>query len=135
MAQKPSDFTESETRLVGQTLRERYGHPVTIDVVASEVQLDGEEGELTDCPTLYWVERGAHFVVIKIAESRFTAQFFYSEATQFGTGKPSYDNLGDCVITLLQVQSDHERQMQGVRSGMTSRDFANPEDYDGPLVI
>jgi len=36
------------------------------------------------------------------------------------------------VVTLLQVQSDHERQMKGVRSGMTASDF---DDYDGPLVI
>jgi len=132
MAQKPADFTDSEIKLVNQSLLERYGHAVAVEAVESEVQLDAEGEALTDCPTLYWQERGAHFVVIKIAQSRYTAQFFYSETTQFGTGKPSFDNLGDCVITLLQVQSDHERQMQGVRSGMTATDF---DDYDGPLVI
>jgi hypothetical protein len=132
MAQKPADFTDSEIKLVNQSLLERYGRAVAVEAVESEVQLDAEGEALTDCPTLYWQERGAHFVVIKIAQSRYTAQFFYSETTQFGTGKPSFDNLGDCVITLLQVQSDHERQMQGVRSGMTATDF---DDYDGPLVI
>jgi hypothetical protein len=132
MAQKPANFTDSEIKLVNQSLLERYGHAVAVEVAESEVQLDAEGEALTDCPTLYWQERGAHFVVIKLTESRYTAQFFYSETTQFGTGKPSYDNLGDCVITLLQVQSDHERQMQGVRSGMTATDF---DDYDGPLVI
>jgi len=132
MAQKPTDFTDSELKLVNQSLLERYGHAVAVETVDSEVQLDAEGEALTDCPTLYWQERGAHFVVIKIGESRFTCQFFYSETTQFGTGKPSYDNLGDCVITLLQVQADHEQQMKGVRSGMTAADF---DDYDGPLVI
>jgi hypothetical protein len=135
MAQKPSDFTDSEVKLVSHTLFERYGHAVPVEVAESEVQLGAEGEELTDCPTLYWTERGAHFVVVKFAEGRYTCQFFYSETTQFGTGKPSYDNLGDCVITLLQVQSDHERQMLGVRSGMTAKDFKNPDDYDGPLVI
>jgi hypothetical protein len=38
------------------------------------------------------------------------------------------------VITLLQVQSDHERQMQGIRSGMTNLDIKG-DSYDGPLVI
>ena len=132
MAQKPSDFTDSEIKLVNQSLLERYGHIVPVEVVESEVQLGPESEALTDCPTLYWQERGAHFVIIKIADSRYSAQFFYSETTQFGTGKPSYENLGDCVITLLQVQSDHEQQMKGVRSGMTAADF---DDYDGPLVI
>jgi hypothetical protein len=132
MAQKPSDFTDSELKLVNQSLLERYGRVVPLQVAVAEVQLDPEEENLTECPTLYWEERGAHFVVIKIGDARYTGQFFYSEATQFGTGKPMFDNLGDCVVTLLQVQSDHERQMKGVRSGMTATDF---DDYDGPLVI
>jgi hypothetical protein len=132
MAQKPSDFTDPELKLVNQSLLERYGRVVPLQVADAEVQLDPEGEALTECPTLYWEERGAHFVVIKIGESRYSGQFFYSEATQFGTGQPSFDNLGDCVITLLQVQSDHERQMKGVRSGMTATDF---DDYDGPLVI
>ena len=71
------------------------------------------------------------------APSRFKAQFFYSEATQYGTGKDSFDNLGDCVITLLQVQADHEQQMQGIRSGMTRLDIKEDsgDGYTGPLVI
>lgn len=135
MANKPSDFTDSELKLVTQSLLERYGRVVPLQVADAEVQLDAEGEELTECPTLYWEERGAHFVVIKTGDSRYTGQFFYSEATQFGTGKPMFDNLGDCVITLLQVQSDHERQMKGVRSGMTAEDIKNLDDYDGPLVI
>ena len=132
MATKPSDFTDSELKLVNQSIMERYGRAVPVQVADAEVQLDPEDEKLTDCPTLYWEERGAHFVVIKIGDSRYTGQFFYNETTQFGTGKPMFDNLGDCVVTLLQVQSDHEQQMKGVRSGMTSKDF---DDYDGPLVI
>jgi hypothetical protein len=132
MATKPSDFTDSELKLVNQSIMERYGRVVPVQVADAEVQLDPVDEKLTDCPTLYWEERGAHFVVIKIGDSRYTGQFFYSEATQFGTGKPMFDNLGDCVVTLLQVQADHEQQMKGVRSGMTATDF---DDYDGPLVI
>ncbi len=132
MAKILSDFTDNDLKLVNQALFERYGRAVAIQVADSEVQLDPGCEELVECPTLYWEERGAHFVVIKTGEARYTGQFFYSETTQFGTGKPNFDNLGDCVVTLLQVQSDHERQMKGVRSGMTSTDF---DDYDGPLVI
>ena len=57
-----------------------------------------------------------------------------SSSTQYGTGKESFDNLGDCVVTLLQVQADHEQQMKGIRSGMTRLDIAD-DGYDGPLVI
>jgi len=125
------DFNEAELKLAGQTLLERYGHNVSIEAGEAEIGV-GDDTELTNCPVLYWQERGAHFVVFKVSESRYRAQFFYSEAQQFGTGKNDFDNLGDCLVTLLQVQSDHERQMAGVRSGATAKDF---DDYDGPLVI
>jgi len=128
------DFTEAEIKLAGQTLIERYGRAVPTEIADAEIGLGAEGGELTTCPVLYWEERGAHFVVFKIAESRYRAQFYYSEAQQYGTGKDSFDNLGDCMITVLQVQSDHERQMQGIRTGMTSKDIKG-DDYDGPLVI
>ena len=130
-----TDCGDVELKLVTQTLLERYGRMVPVQQADAELQLGAEDDELTLCPTLYWEERGAHFVVFKLRESLYRGQFFYSETTQYATGRNSLDNLGDCVITLLQVQSDHERQMKGVRSGMTSKDFEDPDDYDGPLVV
>lgn len=127
------DFTEAELKLAGQTLLERYGHDVSIETGDAEIGI-GDDPDLTVCPVMYWKERGAQFVVVKTGDSRFRAQFFYSEAQQFGTGKNDFDNLGDCLVTVLQVQSDHERQMAGVRSGATRNDLTG-DDYDGPLVI
>jgi hypothetical protein len=127
------DFTDNEVKLVNQALHERYGRRVPVQVADAELQLGPTEGELTVCPTLYWEERGAHFVVFKLGDCLYRGQFYYSETTQFGTGKEIFDNLGDCVVTLLQVQSDHEQQMKGIRSGMTAADIK--DDYDGPLVI
>jgi hypothetical protein len=131
------DFTDVELKLVTQTLLERYGRMVALQTADAEVQLEPDSDNLTTCPVIYWEERGAHFVVFKLGLTQFKAQFFYNEATQYGTGKDNFDNLGDCVITLLQVQSDHERQMQGIRSGMTSLDFKEDrgDGYTGPLVI
>jgi len=128
------DFTDSEVKLTSQTLFERYGRLVPLQTAEAEINLNPEGEDLTNCPVLYWEERGANFVVFKLAADRYRGQFFYSEATQYGTSKDSFDNLGDCVITLLQVQSDHERQMKGIRSGITSLEI-NQENYDGPLVI
>ena len=126
------DFSAAELRLAEVTLLERYGRAVPIETGEAEIDASGGGVELSTCPVLYWEERGAHFVVFKVANDRYRAQFFYTEAQQFSTGKATFDNLGDCLITVLQVQSDHERQMQGVRSGSTAKDF---DDYDGPLVI
>jgi hypothetical protein len=129
------DFTDSELKLANQSLFERYGRLVALQLADAEIQLNPESEELATCPTLYWEERGAHFVILKLSASRFLGQFFYSETTQFGTGKDAFDNLGDCLITLLQVQSDHERQMQGISTGTTSLDAKSQDNYDGPLVI
>jgi hypothetical protein len=135
MSKKIPDFNDTEAKLVTQTLLERYGRMVPLQKADAEIQLNPEgEGDLTTCPVLYWEDRGAHFVIFKLAADRYRGQFFYNEAAQYGTGKESFDNLGDCVITLLKVQEDHEKQMKSVRSGMTRMDIAG-DNYDGPLVI
>lgn len=137
MSDNIHDFTDSELKLVNQTLYERYGRMVPLQAADAEVQLNPDSEQLTACPVIYWEERGAHFVVFKLGDARFKAQFYYNEATQYGTGKESFDNLGDCIITLLQVQADHEQQMKGIRSGMTRLDIKDDGtgNYDGPLVI
>lgn len=137
MSKTIADFSDSELKLVSHTLFERYGRIVALQAADAEIQLDAESEQLSTCPVLYWEERGAHFVVFKLEDTRYKAQFFYNETTQYGTGKESFDNLGDCVITLLQVQADHEQEMKGIRSGMTRLDIKEDsgDGYTGPLVI
>lgn len=141
MSNSIPDFTASERRLVNQTLQERYGKPVAVESVEAELLLDPFDSATTPCPSLTWVERDAHFVIFKTGDknhSRFRCQFYYIEAEQFGTGKDEYDSLGDCMITLLQVQSDHERKRISLRSGMNAVDFrqANDgEEYYPPIII
>jgi hypothetical protein len=127
------DFTDTEQKLVSASLFERYGKLVPTQMADSELQLDALSEELSLCPTLYWAERGAQFVVCKVAAERFRCQFFYSETEQYGTGHDEYDSLGDCVVTLLQVQSDHERQLASISSNATQAIV--DDDYNGPLVI
>lgn len=76
-------------------------------------------------------ERGAQFVVCKVAAERFRCQFFYVETEYYGTGHDQYDSLGDCVLTLLQVQSDHERKMVNISSGATLA--KDDEEITAPL--
>jgi len=127
------DFTETELKLVSASLFERYGKLVQFQLADSERQLDAASEELTLCPTIYWAERGAQFVVCKVAVDRYRCQFFYSETEQYGTGHDEYNGLGDCVLTLLQVQSDHERQLANISSGVTRADI--DDDYHGPVMI
>ena len=128
------DFTEAEYKLAAALLFDRYGKLVPIQLADSELQLGTDPAQLTLCPALYWNERGAHFVLCKVAADRYRCQFFYSEAEQYGTGKDEYRDLRECVMTLLQVQSDHERQLANVSSGATAANL-NDDDYHGPLVV
>ncbi|MDP1609774.1 MAG: hypothetical protein Q8M11_01845 [Sulfuritalea sp.] len=130
------DFTDSEFQLVNQILLERYNRLVSLQAVEVELLLDPEDKEPSACPALYWSELGAEFIVAKVADQRFTCQFFYSESEVFGTGHESYDNLGDCVTNLLQLQADHH----GTRSAAMSETLGDKapdldEDYHGPLII
>jgi len=128
------DFTEAECQRVSAMLLERYGKLVSLQLADSELQLGSNPADLSLCPTIYWNERGAHFVLCKVGENRYRCQFFYSEAEQYGTGRDEYDNLDDCARTLLQVQSDHERQLANVSSGATAATLKD-DDYHGPLVV
>ena len=133
-----SDFNHSERELVAELLEKRYGVSVLLELADSELKLDPLSDELTICPTLYWSERGAHFVVYKVAQGRYRCQFFYADSDQYGTGHDEYIDLQSCVLTLLRVQADHASQSAGISSGATAADLARrPDDdeYHGPLVI
>ena len=130
-----SDFSKEMQEYVAGLLEQRYGKQVDLQLADSELQLDLLKEELTVCPTLYWCERGAHFVVNKVDENRFRCQFFYSPTEQFGTGHESYDDIEKCVITLLQVQADHEHEMHKLSAAATTIASIEGEEYQGPLVI
>lgn len=129
-----SDFTEAEQKLVTNVLLQRYGRLVALQPADSELQLDPARDELTLCPTLYWSELGAQFVVCKTGDGLYRCQFFYSDAEHFGTGRDEFRDLDECVMTLLQVQSDHARQRAGLFSGATAENIGEDE-YHGPTII
>lgn len=104
------DFTESELDVIREAMQERYGIPPEIEHAESEIRLETEDRELANCPTVYWQARGCHFVLCKTGTGRFRNQFFYSVREQYGTGITEYTDLGECVLTLLRLQADHESQ-------------------------
>ena len=120
------DFNSAERWVIESALKERYGHLVTIELADSELKLDPGNPVLTNCPTVYWSERGCNFLVFKTAAERYRCLFYYSDddEEQFGTGRAEYDELAECVGLLLKLQADHEKQRRGVRSGMTGAEIA-----------
>ena len=123
------DFTDAECQLVARTLDERYGCVVELEVADVDLKLNADSDQLTTCPALYWSQEGTEFVVCKAGSSQFRPFFFHGDGEQFGTGRAEYENLGDCVVTLLQVEAERHRAADH-RGGTFSRD-----DYTGPIVI
>jgi len=117
------DFNSAERWVIESALKERYGHIVPIELADSELKLDPGAPVITTCPTVFWSERGCNFLIFKTGEDRYRSQFFYSDDEQFGTGRAEYDELAECVGLLLQLQADHEKQRQGVQSGMTGSEI------------
>lgn len=56
---------------------------------------------------------GCHFLVVMTAAERYRCQFFYRVHQMFGTGIEEYDNLTECLTTLLQVQADYVAKQRG----------------------
>jgi hypothetical protein len=113
------DFNSAERWVIESTLKERYGRLVPVELADCELKLDPEAPVLTTCPTVFWSERGCNFLIFKTAEDRYRCLFYYSDEEQYGTGRTEYDELAECVSLLLKLQADHEKQRQGVQSGMT----------------
>jgi hypothetical protein len=101
-----ADFSNAERSLVQVTLKERFRREVEIDEVETELRLNPADRELSLCPALYWEVDGCRFILSKTGMNRFRAMFFWSVRDRFATGKEEYDNLGDCVVTLLKMQEE-----------------------------
>lgn len=108
------DFSDEELKLISDTLAKRFGKSVETQLADIELPVDSGDKELTPCPAVYWEEKDCHFILAKTSENKFFSQFFYGDHEQFVTEKPFYDDLHDCVMTLLQVQADHVLKESGL---------------------
>jgi hypothetical protein len=113
------DFNSAERWVIESALKERYGHIVPIELADSELKLDPDTPVLTACPTVFWSERGCNFLIFKTGEDHYRCQFFYTDEEHYATGRAEYDELAECVSLLLKLQADHEKERQGVQTGMT----------------
>jgi hypothetical protein len=109
------DFSDTELQTIQSATEQRWSKgEVELHLADVEMSLNSDDRSLTSCPAVFWQVSDCNFVVIKSAECRYRCQFFYNDSIeQLGTGIKEFDELAECVITLLRVQADHE----SVRSG------------------
>ena len=103
------DFTEAEQWAVETTRKERWPEKdLEIQLADVEIRMYPQDRELTVCPAIFWEAGPTSFVIIKVAERTYRSQFYYRGFQQYGTGKAEYDDITDCVVTMLQVHADKE---------------------------
>ncbi len=106
---KIKDFSESDIWTIQQTLDERWGKDkVELQLADVEIRLRPGDRELSTCPAIFWEFEDSNFVVFKIGRSTYKTQFYYKGRDQYGTAVPSFDNILDCIVTVLQVHADLE---------------------------
>lgn len=106
------DFAEGELWIINSTLQERYGEPRETQMAEIELRLDKGSTQLVPCPAIYWEDDSCHFVVCKTGDHRYRCQFFYRMYQIYGTGREEYNDLAECMVSLLQVQADHHASGQ-----------------------
>lgn len=111
--QSVPDFGNSELWVIKTTLRERYGREIDLQMADTDIRLHPQDRELTTCPALYWQAGDAHFVIIKSGERHYRCQFYYRLHEQFGTSIPEYEDITECVVSLLQTEADNESVRRG----------------------
>jgi len=103
------DITEAEQWTVQSTLKERWGsREIELQLADVEIRMAPGDRQLTECPALFWQVDEASFVLIKTDEKNYRCQFYYRGYQQYGTGKNEFDDITDCVVTMLQVHADRE---------------------------
>lgn len=117
------DFSTAELKRVRGILKARYHGDVEIHVADCEMSLRGQADEVTEYSALFWRALVVNFVIVRSAQDAFRYQYFYTPDEPYGTGHPEYNELTECVGAVLQVESDHAREKEGVRSGTSGEIF------------
>jgi len=103
------DFSDAEQWTVTTTLKERWpNQELDMQLADVEIKMFPHERELTTCPALFWQVSETSFIIIKVGERTYRTQFYYKGFQQYGTGKSEFDDIADCITTLLQVHADKE---------------------------
>ena len=105
-----NDFSDSEIGRIQELLAGQYHRDVELQLAECDLDVGGEDDGSATCATVVWYAGGANFAVYKTGPQRYRSRFFYTPHEQFPTGISEFNDLDQCVLALLQAQSDHERE-------------------------
>ncbi len=59
--------------------------------------------------------------MVSSAKRAYCCQFYYRGYEQYGNRRKEYDDVAECVTSLLHAQADHENQRMDIVSGTTGK--------------
>lgn len=105
-----SEFSDAEMWTIQSTLQERYRQKIELEHAETEMRLNPASIEPVVCPAICWSHNNCNFIICKTGDRHYRCQFYYRLYQMYGTGIEEYDDLSECMVTLLQVQADQSRQ-------------------------
>ena len=105
------EFSDLELVCIRQVLAACYQRDIEIQLADCELSSGHQGDESVYYPTVFWYATKANFMVFKLGNDRFRAQFFYTPHEQYPIGsEQEFDDLDQCVKSVIQAQADHERE-------------------------
>ena len=105
-----ANFTDREKRVTQTAVKERWGQgAVELHAADMEIGLRPKAKSGTPDLALFWAANDCNFLIVKAGESRYRCPFFYNGLQQMGPDVTDYTELAECVMQLLQMQSDYAR--------------------------
>lgn len=101
----PNDFSPTELKTIEKATSERW-KDVELHLADIEITRSASDENTTLCPAVVWETTDCTFVIIKVDEFVYKSVFYYLGTKQIDTGVSEYNDLKDCVLTLMKVQAN-----------------------------
>ncbi len=102
-------FTNAEISVIRQVLTRAGLADTDLQLADSEVVLDNISRQPVICPSVFWHQQGANFVVAKTGPERYKSRLFFTPQDQHGTEIKEYRVLRECVEAVLELRSTQSK--------------------------
>ncbi len=100
------NFTQSEIDATKKIVDERWKDKnITVHLADIDYAKEGDETS-QPYPALVWEDKNTTFIVLKMGMLVYKSFFYYLKNKRYDTGVLEYNDLQECVTSLMQSQAD-----------------------------
>ena len=100
-----NDFSTTELNIIKKAIAGRW-KDINIHLADIDVAIASNDKKSTLCPAVVWETADCTFVIIKTAEFSYKNLFYYLGSQRFDTGIAQYNDLNECVLSLMKAQAN-----------------------------